>query len=342
MEINKEFFGNLKTGEEVIKYTLNNEQLQLSILNYGGIITELYTPNKDGKRENIVLGFDNIRAYEESSPYFGAITGRHAGRIANAQFSLKGEKYQLKANEGKHNLHGGLIGLDKRIWEVNKLTNGLELSYFSPHLEEGFPANVTFKVRYLLIDNQLKIEYLGEPDRPTLINLTNHSYFNLAGDGKRDILKHQLKIDAQNFIALNKESIPTEEVREVVDTPFDFREFKEVGAEINTDYQQLKFTGGYDHPFILDHGEESIVLKDQESGRAMSISTDQPVLVFYSGNYLAEEGILNNKVKARRNLALCLETQDYPNAINLENFPTKIYTANNPYQATTSYKFYID
>jgi len=341
MEITKKNFGKLATGEEVIEYILKNEKLQVNVLNYEGIITKFYAPDKNAKMENVVLGYDNLEDYVNKSPYFGAIIGRHAGRISNAEFELNGEVYQLAANENENNLHGG-TGLDKRIWEVAELENGLELSYFSPHLEEGFPADVEFVVRYLLIDDTLEIEYQARPDRETIINLTNHTYFNLSGEAKTDILNHELMIKSEKFLALDEKSMPTGEIREVEGTPFDFREFKEVGQEIAEDYQQLKYTGGYDHPYVLEEGEESIILKDKESGRVLSISTDQPVLVFYTGNQMRQEdqGVLNSGQEARKYLALCLETQDYPDAINVESLVTKTYTPEKIYRARTSYKFY--
>ena len=343
MEITKKNFGKLATGEEVIEYILKNEKLQVNVLNYGGIITKLYAPDKNGKMENVVLGYDNLEDYLNKSPYFGAIIGRHAGRISNAEFKLNGEVYQLAANENENNLHGG-TGLDKRIWEVTELENGLELSYFSPHLEEGFPADVEFTVRYLLIDDTLEIEYVAIPDRETIINLTNHTYFNLSGEAKTDILNHELKIESAKFLALDEKSMPTGEIREVEGTPFDFREFKEIGKEIAADYRQLEYTGGYDHPYVLENGEDSIILKDKESGRVLVMSTDQAVVVFYAGNQMRQEdqGVLNSGQEARKHLALCLETQDYPDAINVDSLATKTYTPEKIYRAKTSYKFYID
>ena len=339
MRVEKKDFGQLESGQQVTKYLLINNQLQVNVLNYGGIITEIYTPDKEGTEENIVLGFDNIEDYEEKSPYFGAIIGRHAGRIENAEFKLDGKKYNLAANEGSHNLHGGIVGLDKKIWQVKELDNGIELTYVSPHLEEGFPAEVEFTVKYLLKDKRLIIEYRAEPDRETIINLTNHSYFNLSGAARRDILNQQLKLKAEKFISLDEDSIPTGELQTVQNTPFDFREFKRIGKEIETHYEQLNFTGGYDHPFILEEKSEGIILKEQKLGRKLTISTDQPAVVFYSGNYLKDEGILNSGVEARKNLGVCLETQDYPNAVNIDNFPTRIYNKTTPYKTKTEYAF---
>ncbi|MGM0369007.1 MAG: aldose epimerase family protein [Bacillota bacterium] len=328
MEIEEKKFGELNNGEEVIEYILTNQQLQINILNYGGIIRKIYAPDQQGKQENIVLGFDNVEDYQNKSPYYGAIIGRHAGRIANAEFEINDQSYKLSKNESNNNLHGGLVGLDQRIWEVKKIESGLELNYFSPHLEEGFPANVEFRVRYLLIDNQLKIEYSAKPDRETIINLTNHSYFNLTGGAKTDILNHQLQLKAQKILALAKDSIPTGELINVQGTPFDFREFKKIGADIEADYQQLQFTGGYDHPFVLEERDDCAILKEENSGRILTISTDQPAIVFYDGNQLKND-----------RLGLCLETQDYPNAINLDGLAAKTYTPDNIYTAKTSYKF---
>ena len=225
-----------------------------------------------------------------------------------------------------------MVGLDKRIWQVKEVGQGIELNYLSPHLEEGFPANIEFTVRYLLDKNKLTIEYVAQPDRETIINLTNHTYFNLSGAVKKDISGHQLQIKANKFLCLNQDSIPTGEIKRVEGTPFDFRRLKKVGEEIEADNEQLKFTGGYDHPFILDEEDESIILKEEESGRVLSISTDQPVVVFYSGNHFTAEA-------SGERLGLCLETQDYPNAINTANFPTKVYNSEKSYIAKTEYKF---
>ncbi|GAB6100459.1 galactose mutarotase [Halanaerocella petrolearia] len=342
MKIKKEQFGKLKNGAKVTKYLLINENLQVNVLNYGGVITEIYTPDQDGNKENIVLGFDNIKDYEERSPYFGAIIGRHAGRIEGAEFTINDHIYKLAQNENTNNLHGGPIGLDKKIWDVTEIEDGIELSYFSPHLEGGFPANVEFTVRYLLKGNKLIVEYKAKPDRETIINLTNHTYFNLSGSSKTDMLDHQLMISSERFVALDEESIPTGEIREVEDTPFDFRELKEIGKDIELDYKQLKFTDGFDHPFVLEDNKDSIVLKEKETGRAVSISTDQPVVVFYAGNQLGDEGLLSDGVESKKRLGVCLETQDYPNAINLDKFPTKTYTSDHLYRARTEYRFYID
>lgn len=339
MKIKQELFGKLDDGREVIKYKLINDNLQVNIINYGGIITELYAPDKEGKRENIVLGFDNLEDYIDKSPYFGAIIGRHAGRIEQASFKLEGQPYKLAQNEGEHNLHGGIEGLDKKLWQAKEIENGLLLNYSSPHLEEGFPGKVEFEIKYLLKGDSLEIEYKAIPDRKTIINLTNHSYFNLTGNCKDDILNHKLLINAEEFLKLDQDSIPTGEIKQVAGSAFDFREFKRIGAEIESSEKQLEFTDGYDHPFILAKKEPAVILKEEESGRIMKMTTDQAVVVFYAGNKLGPEGLLNGGVKSKARLGLCLEAQAYPNAVNLAKFPTRIYTPEDYYSAETVYQF---
>ncbi|WP_432663569.1 aldose epimerase family protein [Wukongibacter baidiensis] len=346
MKIVKEGFGTLKSGEEVNKYRLKNDMgLEVNVLNYGGIITEILAPDKTGKFENVVLGFDNIRDYKEKSPYFGSVVGRIAGRISGASFEIDGEEYNLAKNNGRNNLHGGEKGFDKVIWEVKEIIRedyiGIELSYFSPDGEEGFPGNLDVKMEYLLNnDNEFEIKYSAVSDKKTIINLTNHSYFNLSGDCKEDVLDHKLTINADRIGYVNHEVIPNGTIVAVEGTVFDFTEAKKVGKDINQDDQQLLYCGGYDHPFILNEDENPAAkLEDEESGRVLEIITDQPAVVFYSGNGLGEDLILSGNRKGKKNLALCLETQDYPDAINQENFPTKIYNPGEKYEAYTKYRF---
>ena len=349
MNILKHGFGKLKSGEEVIKYSLiNDNKFKVNILNYGGIITEIMAPDKDGNFENVVLGFNDIRAYEEKSPYFGAIIGRIAGRISNANFEIDGQKYILAKNNGKNNLHGGNRGFDKVIWDVECVTGndfvGLRMSFLSFDGEEGFPGNLDVNITYLLNNNnELEIKYNAISDKNTIINLTNHSYFNLSGNLKEDILEHKLTINSDKVGYIDNEVIPTGELINVENTVFDFRMAKDVGADIGKQVEQLENCGGYDHPFILNNeGEFSAKLEDEKSGRVLKIITDQPVVVFYSGNGLGEDLILSGNRKCKKHLGLCLETQDYPDSINQENFPTKIYSPGEKYEAYTKYKFYIN
>ena len=344
MRILKSGFGKLKSGEEVSKYTLKNNKLEVSILNYGGIITEILTKDKDGKLENVVLGYNNIGDYEEKSPYFGCITGRIAGRIENGNFKLGDTQYSLAKNNGNNSLHGGIVGLDKRIWEVEEIDSGIKLSYTSPHMEEGFPGEVKFEVSYILNDDSLEISYLGVPDRETIINLTNHTYFNLSGNCKEDILNHVLFINANKVPVLDAESIPHGELFDVEGTPFDFTAPKKIGEDITGDNLQLKQGNGYDHPFILNNERElEILLFHKKSERKLEVYTDREAVGVYTSNFLGEaEGMLSCGVKARPRLGVCLETQELPNNINVESFSSWIYTKEKPYSAKTIYKFDIN
>lgn len=349
MKIVKEGFGMLKSGEEVIKYCLKNDRgIEVNVLNYGGIITEILAPDKTGNFENIVLGFDNIMDYEEKSPYFGSVVGRIAGRISRASFKIDGKEYKLAKNNGRNNLHGGNRGFDKVIWGVKEIIEedyvGIELSYFSHDGEEGFPGNVDVKMEYHLNNNELEIKYNAVSDKKTIINLTNHSYFNLSGDLREDVLDHNLTINADRMSCVNQEVIPNGEIIDVKGTAFDFTKPKKVGKDIiNKDTKQLLYCGGYDHPFILNGNENPAArLEDEKSGRVLEITTDQPTVVFYSGNGLGEDIILSGNRKGKRHLALCLETQDYPDSINQDNFPTKIYNPGEKYEAYTKYRFYIN
>jgi len=341
MKILKRKFGVLKTGEEVFKYILKNDNLEIGILNYGGIITEILIAKRNGQKENIVLGYDNIIDYEEKSPHFGAITGRIAGRIEGGIFELGGVRYNLAINNGKNSLHGGIKGLDKRIWDVLEVENGVELSYISPHMEEGFPARVKFKVRYTLLEDTLEISYLGTPDRETILNLTNHTYFNLSGDCQEDILNHELYIYADRVPFLDENSIPHGQTFDLTETPFNFKTPKRIGKDIDLNNLQLRSAKGYDHPFILKKEKElEISLFHEKTGRKLDIYTDQRSVVLYTGNHLGDnEGKLSCGVIAKPRLGVCLETQDLPNHININEFKTTIYTPSNPYRAVTRYVF---
>ncbi|MGB6127684.1 MAG: aldose epimerase family protein [Psychrilyobacter sp.] len=341
MKILKTKFGTLKTGEEVFKYILKNDKLEIGILNYGGIITEIFMSNKDGKKENIVLGYNKIIDYEEKSPHFGAITGRVAGRIEGGSFKLGGVRYNLAKNNGENNLHGGIKGLDKRIWNVSEIKNGVELFYTSPHMEEGFPARVEFNVRYTLSDDTLEISYLGTPDRDTILNITNHTYFNLSGNCQDNILNHELYIYADRIPFLDENSIPHGKTFDLTETPFNFKTPKKIGKDIDSNNLQLRSAKGYDHPFILKKEKElEIYLFHEKTGRKLDVYTDQKSVVLYTGNHLGDnEGKLSCGVMAKPRLGVCLETQDLPNHINVDKFKTTIYTPNHPYKSVTRYVF---
>lgn len=348
-KIKKSIFGRLKNGEQVFEYILKNKNnFTVKILNYGGIIREILAPDKDGNFENIVLGFDNIEDYEEKSPYFGCIVGRIAGRISNAKFKIDNQEYILSKNDGNNNIHGGYKSFSKVIWDTEEIITedsiGVRMRYLSEDKEEGFPGNMKTQVVYMLNDNdELTIKYEAVSDKKTIINLTNHTYFNLSGDLKKNILNHNLTIDANKVIYVDEKIIPTGKIENVSNGVFDFTKSKKIGKDIKNLEKQLINCGGYDHPLIFNESNKfKIKLEDKKSGRCMYIDTDQPVVVVYTSNQMGKDLKLIGGKVSEKNLGVCLETQDYPDAINKKEFPTKIYNANEMYQTYTRYKFCVE
>lgn len=346
MEIKSVDFGLTKSNEKVTKYTMYNDTgASVSILNYGCIITSIMVPDKNNNIENVVLGFDTIEEYEEKSPYFGCVVGRIGGRISNATFKIDDNIYKLATNNNKNSIHGGLQGFDKVIWDVAEIVEedkaSLNLYYFSKDDEEGFPGNLHVNVTYSFNNNNdLEIRYSAKTDKKTIVNLTNHSYFNLSS-GKRDVLEQYLQIDADCYGLIDEEIIPCG-ISNVEGTPFDFCSMKLVGQDINDDNIQLKNANGYDHPFILnDNTERSAAMYDKESGRYMEVVTDQKSVVLYTGNFLEEGTKLSSNIINKKHMALCLETQYYPDAINQECFETKILNPEDKYSAYTKYSFKV-
>ncbi|QZY54452.1 aldose epimerase family protein [Crassaminicella profunda] len=346
MEISKKYFGKTENDDAVYEYTLSNDHFSyIRILNYGGIITEICVPDKHHHIENVVLSLKNIEDYEKKSPYLGCIAGRVAGRISNASFSIDEEKYTLEANNHHANLHGGPLGFDQKLWHVKEISHtdfiGLELSYFSKDKDQGFPGNLNVKVFYKFYnDNLLEITYEATTDKRTLVNLTNHSYFNLSGNYKEDILNHTLTIHAEEYGQIDKNIIPIG-ITNVNHTPFDFRKGKKIGENIKDHDLQLKYAGGYDHPFLLEKNHPHIILEDEKSGRILEITTDQPCVVLYTSNTIGREMLLRGDVSSYNHLGVCLETQWYPDAINQDFFPTYILNPNEKYISKTLYAFKI-
>ena len=347
--VTKERFGTTPDGENVDIYTLTNQRgSEVKITNYGGIITSIKVPDRRGKRDDIVLGFDNLDGYLKGTAYFGALIGRYANRIAKGHFTLNGHQYTLAVNNGENHLHGGVRGFDKVVWTARplKVATGaaLRLTYLSKDGEEGYPGNLSVKVIYTLTnDNQLKIEYWATTDKDTVVNLTSHSYFNLAGQGNGDILNHQLLINAQRFTPTDAGSIPTGELRPVKGTPFDFTTASRIGDRINEDEQQLKFGKGYDHNFVLNGRmgtlRQGAVVYEPTSGRLMEIWTTEPGIQFYSGNFL--DGSLTGKDGKvyRQRYGFCLETQHFPDSPNELSFPTTVLRKNQRFHTLTIQKF---
>ena len=342
-------FGKTKGGEAVQLFTLTNAKgMEVSITNYGGIIVSLKAPDRSGKLADVVLGFDSLDGYlsDPPPPYFGALIGRYGNRIGGARFKLNGVEYTLPKNNGENCLHGGKRGFDKVVWRAAPGAGGhsLSLTYVSKDGEEGFPGNLTAEVTYTLSDNnELGIDYGATTDKDTVVNLTNHSYFNLAGQGEGDILGHQLMIAADQFTPIDQGLIPTGELRNVQGTPFDFRQPRAIGERIDAPDEQLKFGKGYDHNFVLNRAgkgpELAARVTDPKSGRVMEVLTTEPGVQFYSGNFL--DGSIRGKggkVYARR-YGLCLETQHFPDSPNKPAFPSTVLKPGAQYRTTTTYRF---
>ena len=353
MPITKDGFGTTKDGKSVDLYTLTNANgMKATITNYGGIIVSLLAPGKDGRMDDVVLGFDTIGEYEEKSPYFGCIAGRYANRIAKGKFTLDGKVYdKLAINNGPNHLHGGLKGFDKVIWRVQtgQSANGvaLRLHYLSKDMEEGYPGNLDVTVTYMLTnDNTLKIDYEATTDKLTICNLTNHTYFNLAGHGTQSHYEHQMLINADAFTPIQDEgAIPTGEIRPVKGTPMDFTLPVPIGLHIEDDDEQLKFGAGYDHNWILNkpqEGQLSLAARTFEptTNRVLETWTTEPGVQFYSANYLDGFTGKEGKVYPRR-CGFCLETQHYPDSPNKPDFPSTVLRPGEKYQSTTIYKFSV-
>jgi len=349
VQMKKQPFGKTADGQAVDLYTLTNPNgLEAAITNYGGIVVRLKTPDRNGQLADVVLGFDTLDDYLKGHPYFGAIIGRYGNRIAKGRFQLNGVEYKLAVNNGENHLHGGLKGFDKVVWNARDVSTAeapaLELTYTSKDGEEGYPGTLHVTVVYTLTPaNELKIDYAATTDKDTIVNLTNHSYFNLAGQGEGDILGHELMINASRFTPVDAGLIPTGELRSVEGTPFDFRKPVAIGARINQDDQQLKYGNGYDHNFVLDRTGDGLVLAarvtEPKSGRVMEVYTTEPGIQFYSGNFL--DG--SNKGKGgkiyQRRYGFCLETQHFPDSPNKPNFPSTVLRPGAKYQSTTVYRF---
>ncbi len=348
--ISKAVFGQLPDGSAADLYTLTNSNgMSARITNYGGIVTHLFVPDKNGKFEDVVLGFDSLQNYLDGHPFFGALVGRYGNRIANGKFQLDGQNYNLYVNNGPNALHGGKVGFDKVLWKTREVTTdstaGLQMSYVSADMEEGYPGTLEVEVTYTLAnDNSLKIDYKATTDKPTVVNLTNHSYFNLTGL-KRDILGHQVTINADSLVAVNDKLIPTGKLIPVAGTPFDFNTPHEVGERIDDNtHEQIRFGGGYDHCWVLrkngDGLAEIATVYDPSSGRLMEVSTTEPGVQFYTGNFL--NGELKGKgATYSKRFGLCLETEHYPDSPNQPHFPTTILRPGETYRTTTAYRFSV-
>ncbi len=349
MSIHKDFFGKTPDGTKIDVYTLSNKAgMQIKALNYGGIITELWAPDKTGRFQNIILGHNHIQGVLADTYYLGAVIGRYANRIAGGIFSLDGKVYQLSRNSSGQHLHGGNKGFDKVFYEAAVLEQAsgesLALQYLSKDGEEGYPGNLKCTVRYELTDNsEFTIDYSAVTDKRTVINLTNHMYFNLSAGTSNDILDHELLINAARFTPVDANLIPTGELLPVTGTPLDFNTPTTIGARINHSYPQMKLAGGYDHNYVLNSQPGILKLAarvyEPGSGRLLEISTIEPGIQFYSGNFL--DGTVtgkNGRVIGRRS-GLCLEPQHFPDSPNQSSFPTTILDPGQVFHSQTTYRF---
>ncbi len=338
-------FSSTPDGTPVELYTLrNNQGAQARIMTYGGIVVSLKVPDRDGGMADVVLGYDSLWGYVDNNPYFGAIIGRYGNRIANGRFTLNRQTYRLATNNGENHLHGGVKGFNKVVWTAKEVEreNGpaLQLSYLSPDGEEGYPGKLRATVVYALThENELRIDYAATTDEPTVVNLTQHSYFNLAGAGQGDILRHELMLDADRFTPVDEGLIPTGELRDVKGTPMDFTELTPIGARIEQQDQQLRFGLGYDHNWVLNNSSADLALAarvfEPGSGRIMEVFTTEPGIQFYSGNFL-DGSITGKRGKVyRHRYGFCLEAQHFPDSPNQAKFPSTVLNPGEKYAQTT-------
>ena len=341
-------------GEQVSLFTLSNANgMEVKLTNYGGIITSVVVPDRDGNMDNVTLGFDNLDDYVEGHPYFGNITGRYANRIARGTFDIEGEDFYLAVNNAPNTLHGGEKGFDKVVWAAEEVSGegevGVKLSRVSPDMEEGYPGNLAVEVTYTLTDNdEIRIDYHATTDEPTHVNLTNHAYWNLAGDGSGTADNHVLTLMASNYTPVDASLIPTGEIAPVAGTPMDFTTPHPIGERIRDEFEQLVIGRGYDHNFVLDRpspDDDSLlvaaVVEEPESGRTLTISTTEPGIQFYSGNFLDATEIGAAGKMYRQGDAFALETQHFPDSPNQPEFPSTLLEPNEEFNSTTIYAFSV-
>ncbi|MBP4137356.1 aldose epimerase family protein [Flavobacterium geliluteum] len=349
--IEKSSYGTTSNGEKIESYKLKNQNgMEVDIITFGGIITDLKVPNKEGVSENVVIGFNSLQQYEKENPFFGALIGRFGNRIAKGKFSLDGKEYSLAINNAPNALHGGPEGFHRVVWKAVEAKSGatasLKLSYLAKDGEEGYPGNLQVFVTYTLNNNnELSVQYEATTDKKTVVNLTQHSYFNLSADFSKTILDHEITLNADKIVPVDATLIPTGKLEDVANTPFDFRKPKLVGKEIGFKNQQLERGKGYDHCWVLNNSAKgkTVIAKAYHaaSGRILEVTTDEPGIQFYSGNFLDGTLPMRNQGTYAYRTGFCLETQHFPDAPNQKDFPTTVLNPREKYNTTTTFKFSV-
>lgn len=343
--IEREPFGRMPSGHPVERYTLRNEHVRVDLMTYGARITGIWAPDRNGVQAQVVLGMETFAEYLADTSFQGAIAGRYANRIAGGRFKLDGKSFQVPPNDGENALHGGPVGFDQKLWAAHEIQGGVALTLESPNGDQGFPGTLRLQVRYTLEGPTLRISYDATTDRDTVLNVTNHSYFNLAGEGVGNILDHVLLLPGDGFTPTDAKLIPTGEIAPVVGTPFDFRQPTRIGERIDSGHEQLQHAGGYDHNWVLgESGPLKLAarLHEPHSARTLTVHTTQPGVQFYSGNMLTGElcGVLGAYYERRT--ALCLETQHFPDSPNHPAFPSTTLRTGESWQSSTTYTFSVE
>ena len=343
-EVKMAIWGKTADGTAVPIYTLTSGQIEVKVTAYGAHLVSIKTPDRTGKSADIILGFGSLEGYlHQPNSYLGAVVGRYGNRIANGKFTLDGKSYQLPINNGPNSLHGGTKGFDQYVWESKEVPDGVEFTHVSPDGDQGYPGTLTATVRYTLKGDTLRLDYSATTDKATVLNLTNHSYFNLHGDGQGNILDQRIEINADRYTPIDSGLIPTGELASVAGTPLDFRKPEAIGARIDDNNEQLKRGGGYDFNFVLNGKEGTLhlaaIATDPVSGRKLTVETTEPGVQFYSGNFL--DGSLTgwNGVKYQKHAAFCLETQHFPDSPNHPDFPSTVLKPGQTMHSTTTFTF---
>jgi aldose 1-epimerase len=343
-EVKMSIWGHTKDGVAVPIYTLKSAQIEVRVMAYGAKLVSIRTPDRNGKMADVELGYDSLDDYlNDTKTYFGSVVGRYGNRIAGGKFSIDGKSYQVPVNNGNNALHGGPKGFDQYVWDAHEVPNGVEFTHVSPDGDMGFPGKMTAKVKYTLSGNTLRLDYSATSDKATVVNLTNHAYFNLNGDDQGTILNHKLEINADKFTPVNGELIPTGVLAPVAGTPLDFRKPEVIGARIDSDHEQIKLGGGYDHNFVLNGNSGTLrvaaIMTDPESGRRLTVETTEPGVQFYTGNFLDGTYTGRHGIKYQKHAAFCLETQHFPDSPNQPNFPSVILRPGVTRHSTTTFSF---